>query len=202
MPQEDPERKPFFKLFSREWLEGSLRFECNEAERGIFADLLALGNESRQRGVIQANPTTPYPHHWIAAKLNTSLEFFEQCLQKFADQDRISENSDGIHILNFDYYQRLLYAKRGRPKKKPSKPTLADTHLLEQLVTNHQDAFAYSPDSRGMAQLRDLTNVLSGHGCSDQQIHDAFKEAAEMNKLSIGYVRAVLLDWLGINRGD
>lgn len=112
-----PERYPFFKIFSREWLEGSIRFECSEAERGLFADLLAMANESRQRGIIQANPTTPYPYSWIASKLNTSIEFLEKCLQKFELQERINENADGIHIINFDFYQRELYPKKGRPPK-------------------------------------------------------------------------------------
>ncbi|KKL25822.1 hypothetical protein LCGC14_2401480, partial [marine sediment metagenome] len=31
-------------------------------------------------------------------------------------------------------------------------------------------------------------------------VHDAFKEAAMQNKLHISYVRAVLFDWLGIER--
>jgi hypothetical protein len=51
------------------------------------------------------------------------------------------------------------------------------------------------------AQLRDLAIELSGAGgCSADKIKQAFDEAAGQRKYSVSYVRAVLLDWLGIER--
>lgn len=118
MPErKQPERKPFFKMFSREWLEGSIRFDCDSGERGVFIDLISLANESRARGIIQANPTTPYPHTWIASRLNISPELLDSCLHKFTQQGRIHENTQGIEVLNFAFYQEKLYPKRGRPRK-------------------------------------------------------------------------------------
>lgn len=97
-----------------------MRVECDSAERGLWGDILAMANESRNRGVIQANETTPYPHSWIASKLCVELDFFDRTLQKFADQGRISENSTGITVINFLYYQEELYRKkRGRPLERP-----------------------------------------------------------------------------------
>lgn len=122
MEPKQPERKPFFKFFSREWLEGTIRFQCSEAERGIFVDLLALANESRNRGVIQASADTPYPLTWLAAKLNTTGDFLEQCLRKFAEQGRIVQQPDGIHIVNFNYYQTQLYARGRRCASKKQDP--------------------------------------------------------------------------------
>jgi len=50
--------------------------------------------------------------------------------------------------------------------------------------------------------LRDLGKEISAAGgATAEQVYDAFKEACDLNKFSISYVRAVLLDWLGLERG-
>jgi len=108
---------PFLKLYSREWLHGSLRVQNDAAERGVWADFLALANESRNRGVIQANDETPYPHSYLASVLNIPPELLERCIQKFTDQKRIAENQHGILIINFAYWQGLDTRRRGRPSK-------------------------------------------------------------------------------------
>lgn len=112
MPRKPLQYKPWLKFYSKPWLHGSLRFDCTPEERSVWADLLALGNESRNRGVIQANDDTPYPHPWLANQLNISLELLERCLAKFTTQERIHVNETGIHILNFDWYQKQFGLKR------------------------------------------------------------------------------------------
>ena len=110
---------PFLKLFSREWLQGSLRVENDAAERGVWTDFLAMANESRNRGVIQANDKTPYPHPYLASLLNIPLELLEHCIDKFSKQERIIEDKTGITLINFSYYQGIDTRKRGRPRKYP-----------------------------------------------------------------------------------
>jgi hypothetical protein len=57
------------------------------------------------------------------------------------------------------------------------------------------------PGYREEAMLRDLAIELSAAGgCQDDMIKKAFGEAAGSGKNHISYVRAVLLDWLGIER--
>ncbi len=111
------ERMPFLKLYSREWLHGSLRVQNDATERGVWADFLALANESRNRGVIQANEETPYPHSYLATVLNIPLELLERCIQKFTEQERVFEDKHGILIINFSYWQGLNTRRRGRPSK-------------------------------------------------------------------------------------
>lgn len=109
----------WLKLWSKEWLTGSLRFDCTPAQRGIWADLLALANQSRNRGVIQANITTPYPHDWIAKTLNITIEELESALENFKNSGRIEENGTGIKIINFEFYNpSKTTGKVGRPSKK------------------------------------------------------------------------------------
>lgn len=100
----------------------------NDAERGTWADLMALANECRNRGckegVIQANSNTPYTHAYIAGLLNIPLDLFEKRLEKFSgptpEEARIYENGDGIHLVNFEYYNSSPAEGRGpgRPSKK------------------------------------------------------------------------------------
>lgn len=60
------------------------------------------------------------------------------------------------------------------------------------------------PSARERAQLRDLAQEISAAGgCPLSYIREAFREAAGQNvksKMSVTYVRAILFDWLGIER--
>lgn len=58
------------------------------------------------------------------------------------------------------------------------------------------------PNARESAQLRDLAKNLSAvGGVPLDYIKQAFREAASHDKRHISYVRAILLDWIGIPRG-
>jgi len=67
--------------------------------------------------MVQANETTAYPHSWLASALNISLELLEQTLEICKTQERISENSTGIKVLKFSYYQDKPSSKEGKQKK-------------------------------------------------------------------------------------
>ncbi len=57
------------------------------------------------------------------------------------------------------------------------------------------------PTAKEHAQLRDLAIELSAAGgCPLDNINQAFEEAAVASKMHISYVRAILLDWLGVSR--
>lgn len=113
--------QPWMKFYTRNWIMGSIRTDCTPEERSIFTDLMAMANESRDRGVIQANPTTPYQHSRLAEILNVTEELLERSLQKFTTQGRIHENSVGITITNFKFYNppAVHTGVRGRPSKIP-----------------------------------------------------------------------------------
>ncbi|MBA7634667.1 hypothetical protein ES703_42257 [subsurface metagenome] len=88
------------------------------------------------------------------------------------------------------------------PEASGEKSTPSPAASLNIFLENFQKAWGRKPNTREFAQLRDLEKKLSAAGgATAKQVHDAFKEAAMQNKLSISYVRAVLLDWLGIARG-
>ena len=69
------------------------------------------------------------------------------------------------------------------------------------LFDSFPKAFGRKPNSRELAYLRDIEKEISAAGgATAEQVRDAFKEAAAQNKLHLSYVRAILLDWLGIER--
>ena len=87
--------------------------------------------------------------------------------------------------------------------KNPSgeNPVPSPAAMLNFFIESFQKAWGRKPNTREVAQLRDLERKISAAcGATPEQIHDAFKEAAFHNKLHISYVRAVLLDWLEIER--
>lgn len=94
--------------------------------------------------------------------------------------------------------------RRGRgnsPEYSGEKPALSPVATLNFFVESFRKSWGRKPNSREVAQLRDLEKkILAAGGATPEQIYDAFKEAAFQNKLHISYVRAILLDWLGIER--
>jgi len=93
------------KVWTEEWLDGSVREQLTPTERSIFIDLLAMAGRSRKPGFIQSNVEVPYSHEYLANRFKVSLDDLERALGLFVDQGRINENSNGIEILNWRKYQ-------------------------------------------------------------------------------------------------
>jgi len=116
--------------------------------------------------------------------------------------------------------EKLRGKRRGRGNspessgENPSPSPTADTQIiLRFLIKSFRHEWgrvpAHAPDTvierepnaRELAQLRDLGKELSARGGVPLDcIKQAFGEAAGAKKFHISYVRAVLLDWLGLGR--
>lgn len=110
---------PWLKVVSTKWLYGSIRFDMDSAQRGVWADLLAFANESPLRGVVCASAGVPFPHQWLADTLRVPLELLESTLAIRKADGSISEESGGIRITNWDFYQ--VEPKATRKGKKQAK---------------------------------------------------------------------------------
>jgi hypothetical protein len=144
---------PFIKWYPKNWLHGSIRFDCTPEERSVFVDLVNMANESRNRGTIQANYKTPYPHKYIAEQLNIKLKLLNRCLKKFEEQDRLHENEVGITITNFEYYQGLD-TRKGRPRPGQVPP--------EQLPLEPTVTWTKPPDLNAVEQWIKALKYLEG----------------------------------------
>jgi len=97
--------------------------------------------------------------------------------------------------------KRKEETERGRgnsPEDSGEKPSPSPVTIA--LSDNFPKAFGRKPNSREQAYMRDIEKIISAAGATAEQIRDAFKEAAAQNKLHLSYVRAILLDWLGVER--
>jgi len=92
--------------------------------------------------------------------------------------------------------------RRGRgnsPEDSGEKPPPSPISLA--LFDSFPKAFGRKPNSRELAYLRDIEKeISSAGGATAEQVYNAYKEAATQNKLHLSYVRAILLDWLGVKR--
>jgi hypothetical protein len=121
-------QRRWIKLYPIECLEGSIRYQLEADERGVWYDLLNYAAICSEPGVISDRDGRPYPHSFIANRLNVSIELFERSLRKCADEGRIRENDDGIHIVNWKVYQSEY--DRQKPYRQAKKLRERDyTHL-------------------------------------------------------------------------
>jgi len=98
-------RRTWIKLYPIDCLEGSIRYQLEADERGVWYDLLNLAAICATPGLISDKDSRPYPHDFIASRLNISVELLEASLAKCIEEGRISENVNGIHITNWAPYQ-------------------------------------------------------------------------------------------------
>lgn len=82
----------WFKVHSKGWLDGSVRVQYDSAERGVWMDLLAFGNECRERGVLARAPGIPYTKEELAVRFGVPLELLNRVIDK-ALQDKNKEDS-------------------------------------------------------------------------------------------------------------
>lgn len=104
-PEKSTGSMRYVKMYVGECLEGTIRFDFEPAERGVWYDLVILAGRMRVKGLIGAGSGNPYPRRWIAGILNIDEELLEITIEKCKNTQRISENSDGIRILNWSKYQ-------------------------------------------------------------------------------------------------
>jgi hypothetical protein len=105
---------------------------------------------------------------------------------------------------------------RGHPAPSPTDLSTDINKIINKLVESFRFEFGRvpaenldtiiprEPNARERAQIRDLAQELSAAGgCPLNYIREAFREAVgqeEKSKKSVSYVRAILLDWLGVER--
>jgi hypothetical protein len=118
MPRAGWQRR-WIKLYPIECLEGSIRYQLEADERGVWYDLLNLAAICVEPGTISDRDSRPYPHTFIANRLNIPLELLDRTLKKCEEEGRIHENETGIHIVNWKLYQSEY--ERQKPYREKSK---------------------------------------------------------------------------------
>ena len=115
-------RRTWVKFFITGWLHGSVRWQLDSAERGVFADLICFAGECNRDGAICDNDGKPYPLDFVANQFNITRELLDRTIVKCAAEGRIEER-DGIIILtnfkiyNSEYARQKPYRVKAKDKK-------------------------------------------------------------------------------------
>ena len=99
-------QKRWIKLYPMQCLDGSIRYELDSDERGVWYDLLNFTSICNMGGRICDRDEQPFPNSFIANRLNIPLELLERTLVKCEDPGkRIKIDGKGIRIINWKAYQ-------------------------------------------------------------------------------------------------
>ncbi|MCJ7634176.1 phage replisome organizer N-terminal domain-containing protein [Candidatus Bathyarchaeota archaeon] len=98
-------QRRWIKLHVNGFLMGSVRWQLTPAERSVWVDLLCLAGLGVVPGTIADNDSRPYPHSFIANRLNIPQPLLTNTLDKCKEEGRIVEDDTGIHIANWNVYQ-------------------------------------------------------------------------------------------------
>ena len=79
----------WFKIYSYEWLEGSIRKDLTPAEQSVWVDLMATANMCRRRGHIERTEGIPYSLEELAAKYQKPIELVKAAIDNCLDEGRL-----------------------------------------------------------------------------------------------------------------
>lgn len=98
-------QKRWIKLYPQQCLEGSIRYQLEPDERGVWYDLLVFAGICNQGGWIRDRDKRAFPLQFVANRLNISLELLERALGKCVKEGRIENSELGLKIVNWKVYQ-------------------------------------------------------------------------------------------------
>lgn len=107
-------RRPWVKLYCREWLTSTVRFDLTESDRSRFIDLLALAGDSKFPGIVAAGldgdkKIVGYPLDWLASTMRCTVVELSESLKKFIKADRVKvegpKDQPIIRISSWKAYQ-------------------------------------------------------------------------------------------------
>jgi hypothetical protein len=118
-----PSRRNWIKLWTHEWLTGTVRWQLTLAQRAMWADLLALAGDSRFPGIVtpgeSAGKLIGYPVSYFAGLFRCTGSSVTEAFVLFEQQNRIKIGEGGeIHIVNWEKYQSEYQEKRQRKQYK------------------------------------------------------------------------------------
>ena len=133
-------KRTWIKLYTLECLEGSIRYQLNAEERGVWYDLLIFSAICRNDGIISDRDGRAFPHSFIANRLNIPLELLEVTLVKCGKEGRLKEDGKGIVITNWKLYQsEYSRLKKYREKKKEPMSGKERAGMTRSLVNQHPE---------------------------------------------------------------
>ena len=124
---------PWFPLWVDKWLFGSTRIELKPDERGVWVDLMALGQ--KDDGYIRANEIVPYGIEQLSGMLCIDQELLKRTINRCIVTGKLEETEHHtMRIINHDAYQ--LTGKRiHQIEQENAKISLLGEHMGEKRET-------------------------------------------------------------------
>jgi len=113
--------RTYIKLSVTGWLHGSIRWQLNSEERGVWADLIVWAGQCRLDGLIADNEKRPFPLDYIANHLNISRELLDRTIEKCVDDKRLELREEALYLVNFKQYQDEYSRQKPYREQKASK---------------------------------------------------------------------------------
>ena len=123
------------KLYITGWLHGSIRYQLEPDERGVWADLIAMAGQCLSSGRICDNDGQPYPKQYIANQLNVPIELLERTITKCEKEGRVQDIDGVIAITHWETYQSEYERQRKYRKKRDNRraPNETEAEFKERL---------------------------------------------------------------------
>jgi len=115
-------RMTWVKLHINGWLHGSIRWQLEADERGVWADLIAMAGQCLSGGRICDNDGRPYPRDFIANQLNIPQELLDRTVAKCRREGRLEDRDDMIILTNWKVYQSEYERQKQYRGKKEDDP--------------------------------------------------------------------------------
>lgn len=110
--------KRWVKLYTVEWIDGSIRTDLTPAERSVWSDLLAMAGMSRREGHIERSQGIPFTDEALASRFVVPVDLLQSCIQKSQAEGRLTVNGDGtMYITNWLRYQTVPEGKSAEDKR-------------------------------------------------------------------------------------
>ena len=161
----------WLKLYTTEWIEGSIRVDLEPSERSIWADLLVMAALSRNEGHIERSAGIPYTIEQLAARFVAPVELVQSTIDKCVLEGRISRNGDDtLHIVNWDKYQFVPADKQRMPETDQERK-LRELRELSRLQRKYEDSAItqhtrtiVDTDGKVISETKSNTKVVSNEG--------------------------------------
>lgn len=170
-----PSRRSWIKLWTHEWLTGTIRWQLTKDERSIWADLLCLAGMSRFPGVIASgftsddqSPLMGYPVSWLSEQCRTDPQQMEIVLHKMQAQERLTLEERGrseagqplfmVTIVNWNKYQSEYMVKRQR--RKYNEPARSDGDSPTNVRTKSKKCPPLTPPEEVEGEKKEKESLL------------------------------------------
>jgi len=129
-------KRSWVKFWVTGWLHGSIRWQLDPSERGVWADLICLAGECGKEGTICDNDGQSYPRDFIANQLNIPRVLLDTTIAKCRHEGRLEDRDDLLIICNWQTYQseydRVKQYRQSKKEEPRDYDGQKDSHMIRK----------------------------------------------------------------------